>query len=247
VNRGPHHQRTGDKIELPKWFLGLIIDFMLERNDQNNLNAARERMLRHDLRERDITDPDVLRVMAEVPREEFVPPEDRWRAYANGPLPIGEGQTISQPYIVALMTQVLRVNRASEVLEIGTGSGYQTAVLARLAQRVFTIERSAELSAQAQEVLKKLGIDNVEFRVGDGSCGWPEERTFDRIILTAAVPDFPPPLVAQLAEAGVMVGPVGGNTAQELVVAEKYRGKLIERHVCGCRFVRLIGEYGFPD
>jgi protein-L-isoaspartate(D-aspartate) O-methyltransferase len=220
---------------------------MVERQDHDDLDEARERMLKHDLRGRGVTDPDVLRVMAEIPREEFVPPEDRWRAYANGPLPIGQGQTISQPYIVALMTQVLRVNRESEVLEIGTGSGYQTAVLARLAKRVFTIERSPDLSAAAHGVLKKLGIDNVEFRVGDGSCGWPEERQFGRIILTAAVPDFPPPLVAQLAEAGVIVAPIGPSSVQELTVAEKYRGKLVERQVCGCRFVRLIGAHGFSD
>jgi len=213
----------------------------------DELDKAKQRMLRHDLRGRDITDPDVLKVMVEIPREEFVPPEDRWRAYANGPLPIGAGQTISQPYIVALMTEVLRVHRDCEVLEIGTGSGYQTAVLARLTKRVFTIERSPDLSAAAQDVLKKLEIDNVEFRVGDGSCGWPEERTFDRIMITAAVPDFPPPLVAQLAEAGVAVAPVGQNSVQELTVAEKYHGKMIERHVCGCRFVKLIGAYGFPD
>jgi len=220
---------------------------MLERKDHDNLDEARERMLRYDLRGRDITDSEVLRVMAEIPREEFVPPEDRWRAYANGPLPIGGGQTISQPYIVALMTQVLRVSRDCEVLEIGTGSGYQTAVLARLVRRVFTIERSPDLSAAAQEVLKKLGIDNVEFRVGDGSRGWPEERTFDRIIITAAVPDFPPPIVAQLAETGLVVAPIGQDRSQELMIAEKCHGKLIERYVCGCRFVRLIGEYGFLD
>jgi protein-L-isoaspartate(D-aspartate) O-methyltransferase len=220
---------------------------MLERKDHDSLDQARERMLRHDLRGRDITDPEVLRVMAEVPREEFVPPEDRWRAYANGPLPIAQGQTISQPYIVALMTQVLRVNRDCEVLEVGTGSGYQTAVLARLAKRVFTIERSPDLSAAAQGVLTKLGIDNVEFRVGDGSCGWPEERMFDRIMVTAAVPDFPPPILAQLAEAGVVVAPIGQSSSQELTVAEKHHGKLIEKYVCGCRFVRLIGECGFPQ
>ncbi len=220
---------------------------MVEPKDHNNLDAARQRMLQYDLRGRDITDPAVLKVMAEIPREVFVPPEDRWRAYANGPLPIGEGQTISQPYIVALMTQELRLHPECEVLEIGTGSGYQTAVLARLAKRVFTIERSPELSAAAQAVLKKLGIDNVEFRVGDGSRGWPEARTFDRILVTAAVPDFPPPLVAQLAEAGVMIAPIGQSSVQELVVAEKYHGKLIERGICGCRFVRLVGEYGFPD
>jgi protein-L-isoaspartate(D-aspartate) O-methyltransferase len=220
---------------------------MVERKDQNNLDEARERMLRHDLRGRDITDPEVLRVMAEIPREEFVLPEDRWRAYANGPLPIGAGQTISQPYIVALMTQVLRVERDCDVLEVGTGSGYQTVILARLARRVFTIERSPDLSAGAQAVLKKLGVDNVEFRVGDGSLGWPKERTFERIMITAAVPGFPPPLVAQLAEAGIMVAPVGGGGGQELAVAEKYHGKLIEKYICGCRFVRLIGEYGFRD
>ena len=220
---------------------------MVERKDQNNLDEARQRMLRHDLRGRDITDPDVLRVMTEVPREEFVPPEERWRAYANGPLPIGAGQTISQPYIVALMTQVLRVNRDVEVLEVGTGSGYQTAVLARLVEQVFTIERSPDLSATAQSVLKKLGIDNVKFRVGDGSRGWPEERTFDRIMITAAVPEFPAPLLAQLAETGIVVAPIGSSSVQELTVGEKYHGKMIERHVCGCRFVRLIGEYGFLD
>ena len=223
------------------------MDTMVERRDQHSLDQARERMLRHDLRGRDISDPEVLRVMAEVPREEFVPPEDHWRAYANGPLPIGEGQTISQPYIVALMTQELHLNRACEVLEIGTGSGYQTAILARLVQRVFTIERWPNLSAAAQAVLKKLGIDNVEFRVGDGSCGWPEPRTFDRILITAAVPDFPPPLVTQLAETGIIVAPIGVSSMQELIAADKYHGKLVERPICGCRFVRLIGQYGFSD
>jgi protein-L-isoaspartate(D-aspartate) O-methyltransferase len=120
-------------------------------------------------------------------------------------------------------------------------------VLARLARRVFTIERSPDLSAAAQEALKTLGIDNVEFRVGDGSRGWPEARTFARILVTAAVPSLPPPLVGQLADAGVMIAPIGQSSVQELVVAEKYHGKLIERSVCGCRFVRLIGAYGFLD
>jgi len=213
----------------------------------DQLDEAKRRMVKHDLQGRDITDPAVLRVMAEIPREEFVPPEDRWRAYANGPLPIGEGQTISQPYIVALMTQLLRVNRDCDVLEIGTGSGYQSAVLARLAKRVFTMERSPDLSAAAQGVLRKLGIDNVEFRIGDGSRGWSEERTFDRIMITAAVPAFPQPLLAQLAETGVIVAPIGQSSVQELTVAEKYHNKLIERYVCGCRFVKLIGEYGFSE
>jgi len=209
------------------------------------LDQARQRMLRNDLRGRDITDPDVLRVMMEVPREAFVPEGYRSQAYADGPLPIGSGQTISQPYIVALMTQLLRLDPECEVLEIGTGSGYQTAILARLATRVYTIEKFEELSSSARKVLHRLGVANVEFRVGDGSAGWPEPRSFDRIILTAAAPALPAPLVAQLAERGVVVAPVGCGSSQTLVVAEKFHGKLIERPVCGCRFVRLIGEYGF--
>ena len=220
---------------------------MVERKDDNGLAEARERMLKHDLRGRDITDPDVLRVIAQIPREEFVSPEYRPQAYKDGPLPIGAGQTISQPYIVALMTQLLRVRPDDEALDVGTGSGYQTAILARLAQRVCTIERSPELSTAAQAVLKKLGIENVEFRVGDGSQGWPEARTFARIMITAAIPDFPPPLTAQLAETGIMIAPVGQDCAQQLTVAEKYRGKLIETGISGCRFVKLIGAHGFSE
>lgn len=219
---------------------------MAMSEDDLDYEQARRRMVERDLRGRDITDPDVLRVVAAMPREEFVSPEQRDRAYFDHPLPIGAGQTISQPYIVALMTQLLRVNPDCDVLEIGTGSGYQTAILARLAGRVYTIERLADLSAAAREVLGKLGVENVEYAVGDGSLGWPANRTFDRIIVTAAVPDFPPPLVTQLAETGVLVAPLGVDAVQELTVVEKRLGKLIERQVSACRFVRLIGEHGFP-
>jgi protein-L-isoaspartate(D-aspartate) O-methyltransferase len=218
----------------------------MNRHD-SGFEPARRRMIEYDLRGRDIADPEVLRVMAEIPREEFVPPEHRDRAYLDHPLPIGAGQTISQPYIVALMTQLLRLHRDCEVLEVGTGSGYQTAILARLARRVYTIERSLDLSAAAREVLRKLGINNVEYDLGDGSLGWPARRTFDRILVTAAVPDIPPPLAGQLAEAGVLVAPVGSGSVQQLAVAEKYRGKLIERQVCTCRFVKLIGAHGFSE
>jgi len=204
-------------------------------------------MLEEHLHGRGIVDADVLRAMAEVPRERFVPPEHRYRAYTDGPLPIGEGQTISQPYIVALMTQLLRVHPDCEVLEVGTGSGYQTAILARLAERVCTIERFPGLSAAAQQTLAELGIGNVEFRVGDGSCGWPEGRTFDRIMITAAVPDFPAPLVTQLADPGIIVAPVGHGSLQELTVAEKRDGRLIESYAGSCRFVKLIGRHGFPE
>ena len=213
----------------------------------DQLNRARQRMLARDLKGRGITDPDVLRVIRETPREEFVPEEYREHAYADQPLPIGGGQTISQPYIVALMTELLQLDDGCDVFEIGTGSGYQTALLARLSRRVYTIEKLPELSAAAQQVLRKLAIDNVEFRIGDGSCGWPELRTFDRIILTAAIPEIPKPLADQLAEHGRLVAPVGSVTAQELILAEKVAGKLVETDVCGCRFVRLLGECGFKE
>ena len=218
--------------------------------NKDEFAAARQRMLRWDLRGRDITDPRVLAVMEEVPREKFVPRSHWSQAYNDGPLPIGEGQTISQPYIVALMTQELRVNPDCDVLEIGTGSGYQTAVLARLAKKVFTMERFSELAESAQAVLGGLGISNVEFCVGDGSCGWPASRLppsgcFDRIMITAAVPEIPEPLAGQLTAGGVIVVPIGGEGVQTLVTCEQKANKLIERFVCDVRFVKLIGKYGF--
>ncbi len=204
-------------------------------------------MLEVHLRGRGVVDPRVLRAMEAVPREVFVPAEYRHQAYTDGPLPIGMGQTISQPYIVGLMTQELRIDGTCDVLEIGTGCGYQTAVLCRLARRVYTMERIAELSAAARENLGRLGAANVEFRVGDGSAGWPVERTFERIMVTAALPSLPQVITEQLAEGGRVVAPVGGASTQELIVAERRRGRMVERHLCGCRFVRLIGEHGFSQ
>ena len=229
-----------------------IIKAMHGRQNKDKLGAARERMLRWDLKGRDITDPRVLNVMVEVPREEFIPNSYRSQAYNDGPLPIGLGQTISQPYIVALMTQELRVNRDCEVLEVGTGSGYQTAVLSKLAKKVYTIERFSELAQSAQAVLGRLGISNVEFYVGDGSCGWPASKLptsgcFDRIIITAAVPKIPEPLANQLIEGGLMVAPVGYRGVQELVVFEKRADKFLERAICDVRFVKLFGDYGFEE
>jgi protein-L-isoaspartate(D-aspartate) O-methyltransferase len=224
-----------------------MIDAMPQPHDKEMLAHARRRMLQNDLKGRDITDPDVLRVMGEVPREAFMPPAYYHQAYSDKPLPIGAGQTISQPYIVALMTQVLRLDHDCEVLEIGTGSGYQTAVLARLARKVYTIEMIDDLSTSAQDVLEKLGVANVVFHIGDGSCGWPEDRTFDRIIVTAAAPDLPEPLRVQLAGGGLIVAPIGRGGTQALVVAEKRQGTLFEKHVCGCRFVKLIGAHGFQE
>ena len=226
--------------------------FFLVIRMEHNFANAKEQMLRWDLRGRDITDPRVLAVMAEVPREQFVPRSHRSQAYHDGPLPIGSGQTISQPYIVALMTQELRVNRSCHVLEIGTGCGYQTAVLSKLAKKVFTVERFSELAESAQATLGGLGISNVEFHVGDGSCGWPQSRLprsgwFDRVMITAAVPAVPEPVANQLADGGLIVVPVGAAGVQELVVCEKKAGKLVERTICDVRFVKLVGQYGFEQ
>jgi protein-L-isoaspartate(D-aspartate) O-methyltransferase len=223
---------------------------MRGQENKDKFNKAKARMLKRDLKGRGITNEQVLKAMAEVPREEFVPESYLSQAYADGPLPIGMGQTISQPYIVALMTQELWIDLDCEVLEIGTGSGYQTAILSKLAKKVYTVERFAELSESAQVVLGRLGVSNVEFYVGDGSCGWPESRLptsgcFDRIMITAAVPQIPKPLLKQLANSGFLVGPVGYGGAQKLVICEKRRDKLIERVICDVRFVKLFGEHGF--
>ena len=217
-------------------------------------------MVRGDLMGRDITNPDVLKAMGEIRREEFVPETYQSQAYADGPLPIGMGQTISQPYIVALMTQELRLDSDCEVLEIGTGSGYQTAVLSKLVKKIYTIERFPELSESAQAVLGRLGIDNVEFYIGDGSCGWPRQRwdpisqrmvkwgpCFDRVMITAAVPKVPLPLIEQLTEGGFIVAPVGLSGVQELVVCEKKAAHITKRLICDVRFVKLLGEYGFEE
>ncbi len=212
-----------------------------------DFQSQRQQMVEHDLMPRGITDAGVLSVMRRLPREEFMSEKYISQAYADNPLPIGVGQTISQPYIVALMTQLLRLNNFCEVLEIGTGSGYQTAVLAKLAKRVYTIERLADLSANAQAVLGRLGITNVDFAVGDGSAGWPEKRQFDRIIITAAIPKIPQHLIDQLISDGIIVYPLGSGGLQELIVGIKKDDKLIERAVCDVRFVKLIGQYGFKE
>lgn len=221
---------------------------MVSLDESYRFAVQRQQMVEQDLKGRDITDPRVLEVMGRLPREWFVKPEYAAQAYADYPLAIGLGQTISQPYIVALMTQCLRLTGDETVLEIGTGSGYQTAILALLCKKVYTIERFSELSARAQAVLARLGIENVEFFVGDGSAGWPDETIrFERILLTAAVPSVPPPLEKQLAEGGLLVAPIGLDWTQTLTVYEKKNGLLHPRNICGCRFVKLIGQYGFEE
>jgi protein-L-isoaspartate(D-aspartate) O-methyltransferase len=224
-----------------------IMNFMEAQGAEDKFAAARRRMVDQDLKSRGITDPGVLSVMGQIRRERFVPESYGSQAYADNPLPIGMGQTISQPYIVALMTQQLCLNGYCEVLELGTGSGYQTAILARLSKRIYSIERLEQLSASAQAVLESMGIDNVEYCVGDGTCGWPQTRTFDRVLVSAAAPAVPQPLLDCLNDGGVLVAPVGSTGVQELVVCRKSGDRIVESPVCDVRFVRLVGRYGFGE
>lgn len=211
------------------------------------LAERRRRMLERDLAGRDIVDPAVLAAMARVAREEFVPPPLRIHAYDDSPLRIGCGQTISQPYVVAFMTQALRLSPGMRVLEIGTGSGYQTAVLAAMGAEVWTIERHEDLSLAAEAVLDRLGFgERVTMRVDDGTLGWPEDAPFARILVTAAGPRVPRALAEQLADGGLLLMPVGeARGEQQLILAEKRSGTLIRQSVLDVRFVPLLGREGF--
>ncbi len=215
---------------------------------QDIFAIARERMVREQIEARGIKDPRVLAAMRKVPRHLFVD-EALWpQAYNDYPLPIGEGQTISQPYIVALMTAALELKGDEKVLEIGTGSGYQTAILAELAKSVFTIERVNDLMLRAKKILDRLGYFNVAYKVGDGTLGWPEMAPFQGIIVTAAAPDIPLPYLEQLDVGGRIVIPVGDRSAQVLYKVTKLpNGELKKENLGGCRFVPLIGKYGWPE
>jgi protein-L-isoaspartate(D-aspartate) O-methyltransferase len=205
----------------------------------------RRRMVQEQLRNRGIRDERVLAVMGQIPRERFVGTANLAAAYDDRALPIAEGQTISQPYMVAAMTAALQVAPTHRVLEIGTGSGYQTAILARLARDVYTIERIEGLAQEAARRLRELGFTNILYRVSDGTLGWPEAAPFDRILVTAGAPRIPSPLVDQLAEGGRLVIPVGNAESQTLVAVERYGDKTIERPLMGCRFVPLVGQAGW--
>ena len=207
----------------------------------------RRRMVASQLAARGIADRRLLAALARVPREWFLPPHLAEDAYDDAPLPIGSGQTISQPYIVALMTQCLAVRRGDLVLEIGTGSGYQTAILAHLGARVCTIERLPDLLVEAQERFRRLRLMNIETRLGDGARGWPERAPFEGILVTAAAPGVPPPLVAQLALGGRLVIPIGDLSAQELVIFTRTPAGLDERRAGGVRFVPLISRLAFTE
>jgi protein-L-isoaspartate(D-aspartate) O-methyltransferase len=204
--------------------------------------AERQRMVQQQLMPRGIKDGRVLAAMAKVPREEFIPPDSHAASYADGPLPIGYGQTISQPYIVAFMTEELRSKPSDRVLEIGTGSGYQAAILAELVKEVYSVEIVEQLAKNAEATLQRLGYKNVQVKVGDGYKGWPEAAPFDAIIVTCAPDRVPKPLTDQLKDGGRMIIPVGGRFAQELYLLEKRNGQLKESAVLPVRFVPMVGE-----
>jgi protein-L-isoaspartate(D-aspartate) O-methyltransferase len=205
----------------------------------------RNEMVRWQIQERGIEDERVLEAMRAVPRHEFVPVHLRGASYRDAPLPIGEGQTISQPYIVAYMTAALKLSGEDKVLEVGTGSGYQAAVLAHIADRLITVERLPRLAQEAREKLAELGYDNVMVVVGDGTQGWPDEAPYDAIIVTAASPDVPEPLREQLADGGRLVAPVGPRYSQQLVRIWREGDTYRIDNLLGVAFVPLIGEHGW--
>jgi len=213
--------------------------------EQNNYYVARKRMVDEQIISRGVRNDRVLKAVAEIPRHLFVPPALHDQAYKDHPLNIGEGQTISQPLIVAMMTEALELTGSERVLEIGTGSGYQAAILSLLCKHVYTIERIRSLANRARRMLYDIGITNFTLRVGDGTMGWPEEAPFDGILVTAGAPSVPSEYCDQLAEGGRLIIPVGDEVTQQLIVAKKVDGQLVDRTVTGCRFVKLIGKHGW--
>jgi protein-L-isoaspartate(D-aspartate) O-methyltransferase len=207
----------------------------------------RDRMVEEQLIPRGISDPKVLEAFRKVARHAFAPAEFADSSYNDYPLPIGSGQTISQPYMVALMTECLRLTGAEKVLEIGTGSGYQTAILAEIAREVFSVERIQALSDRARRTIEDLGYVNCRIMVGDGTLGWEEYAPYDGIIVTAGAPRIPASLVKQLNNGGRLVIPIESGLGQTLTVIENREGFLRTREICGCVFVPLIGKEGWPD
>lgn len=214
-------------------------------DEEAYFRRLRQEMVRTQIAERGVRDPRVLEAMLRVPRHLFVPGDLRHRAYDDSPLPIGEGQTISQPYMVAWMTELLDVDEEDRVLEIGTGSGYQAAILCELTGEVFSIEKNPVLAREAEERLRYLGYTNIHVRVGDGTLGWAEEAPFDGIMVTAGAPSVPQPLLEQLAEGGRLVIPVGTASMQMLTVVRKEGGTYRTTEEGSCIFVPLVGRYGW--
>ncbi len=213
-----------------------------------NLDIARKRMVDSQLLARGITDPRVIEAMLSLPRHLFVEEAMSGQAYSDSPLPIGEKQTISQPYMVALMSELLALKGSEKVLEVGTGSGYQAAVLAKLADRVYTVERIRPLALRARKVLDSLGLLNINLKITDGTSGWEEESPFDAIIVTAGAPAVPPAYVAQLKPGGRLVIPVGDEALQTLIrITKNGDGAVTREEWGGCRFVKLIGAHSWRE
>jgi protein-L-isoaspartate(D-aspartate) O-methyltransferase len=208
---------------------------------------ARLKMVEEQIVSRGIKDPKLIAAMKKIPRHLFVEEALQNQAYSDHPLPIGEKQTISQPYMVALMTEALLLTGKEKVLEIGSGSGYQTAILAELSEKVFSIERIRSLAIRARKLVYELGYFNVEIKIFDGTLGWMEESPFDAIMVTAGSPDIPQSMIDQLAMGGRLVIPVGDAHTQDLLRVTKIEGGIKKEDLGGCRFVKLIGKYGWED
>lgn len=216
-------------------------------NDSRKYQRLRESMVKNQIEARGITDTKVLDAMREVPRHHFVSEALMDQAYSDNPLPIGEQQTISQPYIVALMTQALQLNSDDRVLEIGTGSGYQAAILSKIVFRVYTIETIRTLHMNVRKLFDELKYTNIVTRYGDGTNGWKDESPFDAIIITAGAPQIPKPIVEQLGVGGRMVLPVGGRLTQDMVKLYRDEDGVHQSNLGGCRFVKLVGEHGWGE
>lgn len=240
-----HRRMTSETLEL-KFCLAILALLlaatpMPSYSQERSYPKQRQMMVEEQIVSRGVTDPGVVRAMEEVPRHAFVPDRLRDQSYVDGPLSIGSGQTISQPYVVALMTSLLELDGSEKILEIGTGSGYQAAVLSRLAREVYTIEIREELGEKAEHTLSNLGYDNVHVRIGDGYQGWPEEAPFDGIMVTAAPDEVPEPLLQQLKVGAKLVIPVG-DFVQDLLVLTKTADGVERREIIPVRFVPMIGE-----
>jgi len=221
---------------------------IIDLSNFKEYKEKREKMVKEQIIARGVEDKRVIKAMLDIPRHLFVPKEVEKEAYEDYPLPIGFNQTISQPYMVAVMTEYLELKEEDVVLEIGTGSGYQTAILAYLVKKVYTVEREEKLLERAKKILEKLGFDNIRYKCGDGSKGWMDYAPYEKIIVTAAAPKIPEPLIEQLKNNGIIVIPVGSRWIQELVVAKKdEKGSLKIEEKFECAFVPLIGEYGFEN
>ncbi len=241
----PSRGSPGPKSERNPWYEGETPVLSPHPDDSERFAALRHAMVQDQLEARDFADERVLAAMRELPRHLFVPPARRMMAYADNAMPIGEEQTISQPYMVALMLAALQTGPEVVALEVGAGSGYQAALLGMLCRKVYAVEIIETLATRAQAVVDRLGLENVHIVLGDGSLGLPEHAPYDRIIVAAGAPRMPEPLKDQLADGGRLVAPVGGRHDQDLIICERQGHDVSTTHGVGCVFVPLVGEHGW--